>query len=36
MGSKIYTIKFKDQIRLGSGSIHIHFELKFIKGTNFL
>jgi hypothetical protein len=25
MGSKFYTIKFKDQIRLASGSISIHF-----------
>jgi hypothetical protein len=25
MGSKFYTIKFKDRIGLGSGSIPIHF-----------
>jgi hypothetical protein len=25
MGSKFYTIKFKNRIRLGSGSISIHF-----------
>jgi hypothetical protein len=25
MGSKLYTIKFKDRIGLGSGSISIHF-----------
>jgi hypothetical protein len=29
MGSKFYTITFKDQIRLGSSSISIHFKLKF-------
>jgi hypothetical protein len=29
IGSKFYTIKFKNQIRSGSNHIYIHFELKF-------
>ena len=33
-GSRFYTIKFKNQIELGSGSITIHFELKFLKALN--
>jgi hypothetical protein len=33
MGSKFYTIKFKDQIELGSGPISIHFLTKIYLGT---
>jgi hypothetical protein len=36
MNSRFYTIKFKDQIELWSGSISIHFELKLIKNPNLL
>jgi hypothetical protein len=31
MGYRFFTIKFTDQIGLGSSSISIYFELKFLR-----